>query len=171
MNYNETYTPDVFADNTDQVIHDRHLNKIEEGIKKAYELINQLGQELEALKDVTQVVPTNVSAFTNDVGYVAKDTTELVNYYLASKINELLNNKANVTHTHDDLIATIYKLGVVKVDGITTTVNSDGVISVIGLLKPDNTTIIQNADGTISVKGLVTLEYNPTNNTLNIKTS
>lgn len=150
MEYTEAYIPDTFKNDTNQVIQDSHLNKIGKGIEQAFNLINQLGQELNDLKQVVQVVPTEISAFNNDAKYVTQDTTALENYYTASTTDELLDAKADATHTHDDLIATPYKLGVIKPDDVTTTVDSDGVLS---------------------VKGLVTLEYDADTNTLNIKTS
>ena len=74
--YDTVYTPDTFTDGTNQVVHDTDLNKMSNGIKKAQETANQVGNDLEDLKAAIPVVPSNLGAFNDDVGYATKKELE-----------------------------------------------------------------------------------------------
>ena len=114
-------------------------------------------------KGVIPTVPTNVSAFTNDAGYLTQHQS-LVDYYTKQEVNVLTSNffdkaiydsdnKAIIFKNGDDVIATIDATGFIK----------DGMVSNVEILK-SNLVITFNTDaGKEPISIALTDIFNPAN--------
>ena len=74
--YNDIYTPDTLRTGT--TVFESHLKKIGKGIARATEIACEVGNALEDVKSAIPVVPSNIGAFQNDVGYATKKDLEEV---------------------------------------------------------------------------------------------
>ena len=114
-------------------------------------------------KGVIPTVPTNVSAFTNDAGYLTQHQS-LDNYYTKQEVNGLTSNffdkaiydsdnKAIIFKNGDDVIATIDATGFIK----------DGMVSNVEILE-SNLVITFNTDaGKEPISIALTDIFNPAN--------
>ena len=112
---------------------------------------------------VIPTVPTNVSAFTNDAGYLTQHQS-LVDYYTKQEVNDLTSNffdkaiydsdnKAIIFKNGDDVIATIDATGFIK----------DGMVSNVEILE-SNLVITFNTDaGKEPISIALTDIFNPAN--------